>query len=122
MSPIIATKIADSIGCTLPTRKMVNDIYAQAALKLAPLTIPASGTMTTVQAFAQHNGMVYSQRSASLTAYPLGTLTGGDKKDVVISNADLCYGKPRGHLWLAYQCGEPHTAFEQCACRYLYGL
>ncbi|MES2763233.1 MAG: T9SS type A sorting domain-containing protein [Bacteroidota bacterium] len=86
MSPIIATKIADSIGCTLPTRKMVNDIYAQAALKLPPLTIPASGTMTTVQAFAQHNTLVYAQRSSSLTAYPLGTLVGGDKKDVVISN------------------------------------
>lgn len=86
MSPIIATKIADSIGCTLPTRKMVNDIYAQAALKLQPLTIPASGTMTTVQAFAQHNDAVYAQRSGSLTAYPLGTLVGGDKKDVVISN------------------------------------
>lgn len=86
MSPIVATKIADSIGCTLPTRKMVNDIYAQAALKLPPLTIPPSGTMTTVPAFAQHNSMVYSQRSASLTAYPLGTLVGGDKKDVVISN------------------------------------
>lgn len=86
MSPIIATKIADSIGCTLPTRKMVNDIYAQAALKLPPLTIPASGTMTTVQAFAQHNGMVYSQRSGSVTSFPLGTLVGGDKKDVVISN------------------------------------
>lgn len=86
MSPIIATKIADSIGCTLPTRKMVNDIYAQAALKLPPLTIPASGTMTTVQAFDQHSGLVYAQRSASLTAFPLGTLVGGDKKDVVISN------------------------------------
>lgn len=86
MSPIIATKIADSIGCTLPTRKMVNDIYAQAQLKLAPLTMAASSTMTTVQAFDQHNSMVYSQRSGSLTAYPLGTLVGGDKKDVVISN------------------------------------
>lgn len=86
MSPIIATKIGDSIGCTLPTRKMVNDIYAQAALKLQPLTIPASGTMTTVQAFAQHNDMVYAQRSPSVATYPLGTLVGGDKKDVVISN------------------------------------
>ncbi len=86
MSPIVATKITDSIGCTLPTRKMVNDIYAQAALKLPPLTIPASGTMTTVQAFAQHNNMVGSQRSSSVTAYPLGTLVGGDKKDIVISN------------------------------------
>ena len=86
MSPMVATKIVDSIGCTLPTRKMVNDIYAQAALKLPPLTIPASGTMTTVQAFAQHNNMVGSQRSGSVTAYPLGTLVGGDKKDIVISN------------------------------------
>lgn len=86
MSPIVATKIADSIGCTLPTRKMVNDIYAQATLKLPPLTIPASGTMTTVQAFDQHNTMVRNQRNAYLTTYPLGTLIGGDKKDVVISN------------------------------------
>lgn len=86
MSPIVATKIADSIGCTLPTRKMVNDIYAQAALKLTPLTIPASGTMTTVQAFKQHSDMVYAQRSPSVATYPLGTLVGGDKKDVVISN------------------------------------
>lgn len=86
MSPIVATKIADSIGCTLPTKKMVNDIYAQAALKLTPLTIPASGTMTTVQAFKQHSDMVYAQRSPSVATYPLGTLVGGDKKDVVISN------------------------------------
>jgi hypothetical protein len=86
MSPMVATKITDSIGCTLPTRKMVNDIYAQAALKLPPLTIPASGTMTTVQAFAQHNNMVGAQRTSSITAYPLGTLVGGDKKDIVISN------------------------------------
>jgi hypothetical protein len=86
MSPIVATKISDSIGCTLPTRKMVNDIYAQAALKLTPLTIPASGTMTTVQAFDQHNTLVRNQRNPYLSSYPLGTLVGGDKKDVVISN------------------------------------
>ncbi|MBS1634947.1 MAG: T9SS type A sorting domain-containing protein [Bacteroidetes bacterium] len=86
MSPMVATKIADSIGCTLPTRKMVNDIYAQATLTLTPLTIPASGTMTTVQAMAQHNGMVWNQRHPLMSTYPPGTLTGGDKKDVVISN------------------------------------
>ncbi|MEO6305644.1 MAG: T9SS type A sorting domain-containing protein [Bacteroidia bacterium] len=84
MSPMVAKKIADSIGCTLPTRKMVNDIYAQAALKLPPMPIPASGTMTTVQAFAQHNGSVCVQRATYTNS--LGTLTGGDKKDVVISN------------------------------------
>jgi hypothetical protein len=86
MSPIVATKIGDSTGCTLPTRKMVNDIYSSADLKLAPLPIAASGTMTTVAAFRQHDTMVWNQRSGYLTSYPLGTLVGGDKKDVVISN------------------------------------
>lgn len=86
MSPMLATKIADSIGCTLPTRKMVNDIYAQATLTMNPLTIPASGTMTTVQAFAQHNGMVKTQRNGFIPPYYLGALVAGDKKDVIISN------------------------------------
>ncbi|MBA3663049.1 MAG: T9SS type A sorting domain-containing protein [Bacteroidetes bacterium] len=86
MSPMLATKIADSLGCTLPTRKMVNDIYAQATLTMSPLTIPASGTMTTVQAFAQHNGMVKNQRNGFIPPYSLGTLVAGDKKDVIISN------------------------------------
>jgi hypothetical protein len=86
MSPMLATKIADSIGCTLPTRKMVNDIYAQATLTMSPLTIPASATMTTVQAFAQHNNLVKNQRATFIPTYSLGTLVGGDKKDVVISN------------------------------------
>lgn len=92
MSPMLATKIADSLGCTLPTRKMVNDIYAQATLTMSPLTIPASGTMTTVQAFAQHNGMVKSQRNGFIPPYSLGVLVAGDKKDVVISN--LIYNTP----------------------------
>ncbi|MBA2614114.1 MAG: T9SS type A sorting domain-containing protein [Bacteroidetes bacterium] len=86
MSPMLATKIADTLGCTLPTRKMVNDIYAQATLTMVPLTIPASGTMTTVQAFAQHNIMVKNQRATFVSTYSLGTLTGGDKKDIIISN------------------------------------
>ena len=86
MSPMLATKIADSLGCTLPTRKMVNDIYAQATLTMSPLTIPASATMTTVQAFAQHNGMLKNQRATFVSTYSLGTLTGGDKKDIIISN------------------------------------
>lgn len=84
MSPMVAKRIGDSIGCTIPTRKMVNDIYAQAAVKLTPQPIAASGTMSTVQAFEQHNGMVKSQRSTFTNS--LGTLTGGDKKDVVVSN------------------------------------
>jgi hypothetical protein len=92
MSPMLATKIADSLGLTLPTRKMVNDIYAQATLTMSPLTIPASATMTTVQAFAQHNNLVKNQRAPFIATYSLGTLVSGDKKDVIISN--LIYSTP----------------------------
>jgi hypothetical protein len=86
MSPMLATKIADLTGCTLPTRKMVNDIYGAATVKLSPSTIPPSSQMSTVPVFDQENTTVWGKRSAVLSTHPLGELTGGDKKDVVISN------------------------------------
>jgi len=48
--------------------------------------------MTTIPVMAQHNATVWGQRSAVLNTYPLATLVGGDKKDVVISN--MIYGYP----------------------------
>ncbi len=98
MTPILAQRLADALQCTLPTRKMVNDIYAAAALKLAPVPIPPSTEMTTVPVFAQHDSLVWAQRSPQLGPFPLGTLVGGTKKDVVISNKirnDLKAGVPR---------------------------
>lgn len=92
MTPLMAQKIADMLDCTMPTRKMVNDIWKQALVKLAPSTIPPSAEMITVPIFAQHNTTVWGQRSAVLAAHPLGELVGGDKKDVVISNK--IYGNP----------------------------
>jgi hypothetical protein len=85
MTPLLAQRIADLHGCTLPTRKMVKDIWAQAQVKLAPTPIPASAAMITVPVFNQHNSMVWTQRSALLDAHPLGELVAGHKKDVVIS-------------------------------------
>ncbi|HEY1038645.1 MAG TPA: T9SS type A sorting domain-containing protein, partial [Bacteroidia bacterium] len=88
MSPIIATHIGDATGCTLPTRKMVNDIYAAATVKLTPQPIPASGQMTTVPVFDDHNDSVRIQRNnATWGSHPLGELVGGDKKDVIIANS-----------------------------------
>jgi len=57
MTPNTAQRIADALDFSLPTRKMVNDIYAVAPLKLTPAPIP------------------------------LGTLTAGHQKDVVLANA-----------------------------------
>ena len=80
-----AQQIADKFYCTLPTRKMVDAIYAAAEVKLAPTPIPPSAAMTTVPVFAQHNEIIRAQRQALTNAHPLGALVAGHKKDVVLS-------------------------------------
>ncbi len=85
MTPMTAQQIADRLGCTLPTRKMVDAVYAAAEVKLAPLPIPPSAAMTTVPIFAQHNSMVRTQRADFLKLHPLGMLVAGHQKDVVIT-------------------------------------
>ena len=85
VSPNSAQIIADQLGCVLPTRKMVDAIYAAAEVKLPPSPIPPSAAMTTVPFFVQHNETVRAQRTAFLKAHPLGALTAGHKKDVVIT-------------------------------------
>ncbi|MDB6124777.1 MAG: hypothetical protein JWQ71_3770 [Pedosphaera sp.] len=86
LSPIMAQRVADLVHYNLPTRKMVDDIYAAAQLKLVPSPIPPSPAMATVPIFIQHNQTVWGQRKEQLAKYHLGTLVGGDKKDVVIAN------------------------------------
>ena len=98
MTPLLAQRLADSLKCTLPTRKMVNDIYTSAVLKLAPAPIPPSAEMITVPVFVRHDSLVWSQRAPQIASYPPGTLVGGTKKDVVISNKirnDLKAGVPK---------------------------
>jgi len=85
ISPGMAQRLADRLNCILPTRKMVNAIYAAAGVKLPPSPIPPSAAMITVPVFAQHNEIIRAQRMALTNACPLGALVGGHKKDVVIS-------------------------------------
>ena len=85
MTPVTAQRIADRLGCTLPTRKMVNDIYAAAEVKLAPQPITPGPEMTTVPHFALHSEIVRTQRTHFLPAPPAGALVAGHKKDVVIT-------------------------------------
>ncbi len=117
IAPGTAQRIADKLDCTLPTRKMVDAIYAAAVVKLAPSPIPPSAAMTTVPVFVQHNETIWAQRMALTNVYPLGALVAGHKKDVVISarladapNKVAIYGWHRtngvpiqplylGHVW-----------------------
>jgi len=92
MTPLLAQKIADELNCILPTRKMVNQIWEAASVKMEPEPIPPNPEMATVPIFAQHNAMVLKQRNVYLSEKPLSSLVSGHKKDVVISNK--IYGNP----------------------------
>ena len=80
MTPASATAIADAFGCCLPTRKLVNEIYKQADVKVEPR--PLTERREAVQTFIEHNRIIQEQ----LAGKKLGLLVAGDKKDVVLSN------------------------------------
>lgn len=86
MTPILAQHVANFLKCSLPTKKMADQIYKSAKIKLAPQPIPPNKAMTTVPFFLAHNELVKLQLNAYLAAHHAGTLTAGNKKDVIISN------------------------------------
>ncbi|WP_051748955.1 hypothetical protein [Nevskia soli] len=79
-----ALSIARRFGFLLPTRKMVDAVYAQSPVQLQPRPLPASDAMRSTAYYWQHNLMVGEQRAAN--GLPLGTLTAGDKKDLVLTS------------------------------------
>jgi hypothetical protein len=81
MTPRTAQAAADAFGCALITRKMSNDIFAQAQLKLDPK--PLSEDREEVETFVRHNAIIEAQRRAK--SERLGLLVAGTKKDVVLS-------------------------------------
>jgi hypothetical protein len=83
--PDTAQRIADHLGCSLPTKKMVDDIYGAATVRLPPSPIPPSPAMTTVAVFQEHNATVRAQRLDQAREHPLGELVAGHKKDIVIT-------------------------------------
>ena len=80
LTPMAAQPVADFWGCSLPTRKMVDQIYKQADVKLAPK--PLIENREALATFIQHNQIIEGQRAGKR----LGALVGGIKKDVVITN------------------------------------
>lgn len=86
MTPLLAQRICNALNSTLPTKKMVDQIYSSAPCKLKPQPIPPTPQMTTVPVFSQHNDSVKALRFPVLNQHPFGTLVGGTKKDVIISN------------------------------------
>ena len=79
MTPQTAQRLADLFGCTLPTRKMVDAIDAVAEVRLPPR--PLTENRESVAAFLLSNEKIENERQGQ----PLGLLTIGGKKDIVIS-------------------------------------
>lgn len=84
MNPLTAQKIADKYDCTLPTRKMVNDIWYVSVNKLTPLPWgpPYNEDMYKTHRIATHNQRIQDQ----LKGKDYKQLTSGHKKDVVLTN------------------------------------
>lgn len=85
MTPMLAQRIANFLDCSLPTRKMTDQIWQAAKVKLSPSPIPPTAKMITVPIFEEINNTVRTQRLVQVDAHPLGELVAGDKKDIVIS-------------------------------------
>lgn len=80
ITPMTAQPIADMFDCTLPTAKMVDEIYRQSEVKLEPK--PLTEDRESVSTFIHHNSIIEEQRKGKR----LGALVAGHKKDVVITN------------------------------------
>ena len=86
MTPLLAQRLCNALSCSLPTRRMVDQIWQAAPLKLTPQPIPPGDQMTTIPVMYTHHQMVLEQREAALETHPQGTLVAGHKKDVILSN------------------------------------
>jgi hypothetical protein len=86
MTPMLAQRLCNALHCSLPTRRMVDQIWQAAPLRLSPLPIPPGDQMTTIPVMYEHHIMVLEQRQDSFETHPQGTLVAGHKKDVIVSN------------------------------------
>jgi hypothetical protein len=86
MTPMAAQHIADTIDCFLPTRKMVDDIYKKAVVKLDP--VPMYAFRDSTPTMYHHHLIIEGQRKQRRG------LIGGIKKDVVISGKIIRDSRP----------------------------
>ncbi|HVF81258.1 MAG TPA: hypothetical protein VM884_04970, partial [Flavisolibacter sp.] len=77
LTPMGAQKVADSLHCFLPARKMVDDIYKASVVKTEP--VPMYAFRDSSPTMYQHHLIIEGQRKGR------SGLIAGIKKDVVIS-------------------------------------
>ena len=80
MTPQTARRAADAWGMSLPTRRIVDAVDAVAVTRVEPRPMTENREAPTT--FLEHNALIETQRAGN----PLGILTTGMKKDIVLSN------------------------------------
>ncbi|HXV64169.1 MAG TPA: hypothetical protein VEK15_25945 [Vicinamibacteria bacterium] len=75
-----AVDTAREFQFTLPTRKIVDAIYRQSSVRLAPRPMTPSPRMVSTPYFVEHNRIIEQQRSGEL-----GELISGHKKDLILT-------------------------------------
>lgn len=118
VSPQTAQELADYLGCSLPTTRIVDSVWKASTYKITPIThAPVGNNNELVSMFVQHNQEI----EAALTTLGTGwdrtqNIVDGLKKDIVITNRLLAetgkvaiYGwyKPDGSFWQPLYLG--HT-------------
>jgi len=79
-----ATAIASAFRFVLPTRRIVDAVYAQSAHHFTPEPLTPGPQMSSTDYYLRHNQLIDEQARADRIAP--GTLVSGHKKDVVITN------------------------------------
>jgi len=82
MRPGTAQAIADHFGAVLPRPRLVDSIWQQAPYQLRPRPLSPGPPMSSNEYYARANRLV----DAELAGRPLGPLTAGAKKDIVVTN------------------------------------
>ena len=80
LSPLTAQRLADEFGCLLPTKKLVDDVYAASRQQIAIPIPPPGADMILMPRFRLHNTLIDQHLVGAL-----GDLLAGHKKDVVIT-------------------------------------
>ena len=83
MSSQAAQRIADLVGGSLPTPRMVDAIWASAEVRLAPIRLDPGEDMTTVEYLERHDNLIKSQ--LHLYRVKPGAFVAGDKLDLVLT-------------------------------------
>lgn len=77
IQPTTAQRLADKFGCFLSTRKISDDVYNDAVVKLEPH--PLTKDRDSLYTFIEHNNIIEEQRAGRVG------LIAGHKKDIIIT-------------------------------------